>query len=358
MHVTPRSSLKRISCLFIVGLIKLQIACSFLIANHLQSGHDVKITTIRRYDSPERANTVEKVKTAIPRNILGPPELLRSLKIGEHLNAFRRGRDDTNMDFKIERVAYGPDVFVLRNFLTESECSEIQSIAKRSNMGEAETVTQDDFSSRKNCNVAWINSTETSLVNNLVSATANLLLSKEVLSHPSAGVEDLQVLEYKTGGEYVLHHDGEPRVLTVIYYINGVGGTWFPLARTSNNENNDPCFQRNIDEDAMEERFMNARKQPMNKEQALDLGGGSNPGEDGGGLLVKGVGNTKSQENENIAWISKGDAVAFYNYLDDGSGRLNWRAIHGGLPTEEKDGSKWIANHWFRVNQLDTQNRN
>ena len=34
----------------------------------------------------------------------------------------------------------------------------------------------------------------------------------------------------QTGGEFVLHHDGEPRTLTIIYYLNGVGGTWLPLA--------------------------------------------------------------------------------------------------------------------------------
>ena len=36
--------------------------------------------------------------------------------------------------------------------------------------------------------------------------------------NPTAGVEDLQVLKYDVGGEFVLHHDGEPRILTVIYY--------------------------------------------------------------------------------------------------------------------------------------------
>ena len=52
----------------------------------------------------------------------------------------------------------------------------------------------------------------------LVSSTAQTLLSDGILSSEDAGVEDLQVLKYDVGGEFVLHHDGEPRVLTVIYY--------------------------------------------------------------------------------------------------------------------------------------------
>lgn len=77
---------------------------------------------------------------------------------------------------------------------------------------------------------------------------ANLFLSSGVRSNPSASVEDLQVLRYGVGGEFVLHHDGDPRILTVVYYLNGVGGTWFPLARTSDAvEGEDQCAYGNAD---------------------------------------------------------------------------------------------------------------
>ena len=38
------------------------------------------------------------------------------------------------------------------------------------------------------------------------------------MSDQKAGVEDLQVLRYDIGGEFVLHQDGQNRILTVIYY--------------------------------------------------------------------------------------------------------------------------------------------
>ncbi len=145
--------------------------------------------------------------------------------------------------------------------------------------------------------------------------------------------------------------------------MNGVGGTWIPLARTCNDENKDPC--EDMDHDAMEYGFQRTRKMegpgsPQNKAQALDLGKDLKPGLDG--ILVKGKNITFNDGDErfdrnryshrHVAWIEQGDALAFYNYCDDGSARLNWRSLHSGLPTTAEDGEKWIANHWFRVNDL------
>lgn len=137
----------------------------------------------------------------------------------------------------------------------------------------------------------------------------------------------------------------------MIPIVNGVGGTWFPLALTSH----DPCD--NMNQEELEEKFISSRKtnnsDPQNKAEALKLGQGFKPGEQG--LLVKGIQGvvcTPTSENPNVAWIKKGDAIAFYNYKNDGSGRLNWRALHTGLPTSKNDGEKWIANHWFRLGLL------
>mmetsp|Transcript_18804 Transcript_18804/g.40928 ORF Transcript_18804/g.40928 Transcript_18804/m.40928 type:complete len:433 (+) Transcript_18804:145-1443(+) len=340
------------------------------------------------------------VKLAVPPGILGPPEPLRSLKVGQYLNAFRTtshyqhdgddGDDETatatafetkKVQFTIERMARTPDVFHLRNFVTQFECACIQSAALDfGTMENAGTVTEGDTTSRKNCSVAWIsspnnnsnNSTSSSSSNaavissNLVSSTANIFLSRDVMSQPSAGVEDLQVLRYGTGGEFVHHHDGEPRVLTVIYYINGVGGTWFPLACTSDDggDGGDSGDSGGATEDDVRKRRV-----PMNKAQALNLVKGLQPGKHG--LLVKGtvrrdVAHSKDTHNNNdcddvryeeeinehVAWVDQGDAIAFYNYKDDGSARLDWTALHCGLPTTEEEGTKWIANHWYGVNSL------
>ncbi|GFH47273.1 hypothetical protein CTEN210_03748 [Chaetoceros tenuissimus] len=306
--------------------------------------------------------STQDVDTVIPRDILGPPEPLKNLQIGQKIDAFRRILESsTSMErlanFTIERVSYTPDAFVMHNFLTESECLEIQNSARKAAMTRAETITENDTKSRKNCEVAWLPSSRSeqshqhsNLIPSLVSSVANIFLSPAVLSNPSAGVEDLQVLRYGTGGEFVLHHDGEPRTMTVIYYLNGVGGTWFPLARTSNDVNEDPCTNMNTSQ--MDASFYKTRSQPQNKQSALDLGKDFQPRSHG--LLVEGGRSSEEDSpiNQHVASIKQGDALVFYNYCDDGSGRLNWRALHAGLPTAEEDGEKWIANHWFRVNDL------
>ena len=42
----------------------------------------------------------------------------------------------------------------------------------------------------------------------------------------------------------------------------------------------------------------------------------------------------------------KGDAVAFYNYLDDGSAQVDRLSLHAGLPAP---GEKSVAALWYHV---------
>ena len=288
-------------------------------------------------DADAFATNAKQQQTVIPPGILGPPEPLESLKVGNTLNAFRfvAASDDDDaidpqkVDFSIERVANSPNIFILRNFLTSSECNQIQTLAEEGGMKTAETITKGDTSSRKNCSVAWVPSSGpfgSSLVSGLVSSTANIFLSDAVKSHPSVCVEDMQILKYGVGGEFVHHQDGDARVLTVIYYINGVGGTWFPLADREDGE------------------------VPRNKAGVMKLVENFEPGKHG--IFVKGTSSNSEQEEsstKHTVYVNKGDAVAFYNYRDEGSAQLDWAALHCGSPT---DGTKWIANHWFRLNDL------
>ena len=103
-----------------------------------------------------------------------------------------------------------------------------------------------------------------------------------------------KVLQYTPDG----HHDGQSRILTVIYYLNGVGGTYgFPLAQTSDEVSSSSSRDY----------------EPRNKKQALDIGKDLEPGKDG--LLIKGGSNNEIREDaheENVAHIKMGDALAFY----------------------------------------------
>jgi hypothetical protein len=177
--------------------------------------------------------------------LIGTPNTIKQLQSGGlPTKAYRKNvaiQDNITLpssNFTIERVSNSPDVFILRDFLSNYECDSIINFANNnSTMTNAETITDSDLSSRKKCKVAWLPSSSSassspsssvthenvpfslvSIISNLVSSTATLLLSQEVLKDPTASVEDLQVLKYDLGGEFVLHHDGEPRILTVIYY--------------------------------------------------------------------------------------------------------------------------------------------
>ena len=78
-----------------------------------------------------------------------------------------------------------------------------------------------------------------------------------------------------------------------------------------------------------------------NKKQSLDIVKDLEPGKDG--LLIKGGNNSEIREDahDNVAHIKMGDALAFYNYKDNGSAsEFDWNAIHCGLPTTEEDGDK------------------
>lgn len=307
---------------------------------------------------------------------LGPPDALKDLRMeDEPLHAFRRTttriQNTTTMqipipetvihNFTIHRLAHDPDIFLLQNYLTTYECHEVyKHVQEQTIMTPAETVTANDYQSRTFCQVSWIPSSgpqKSNVVSNIMASTAHLLLSKSILHHPSAGVEDLQVLKYTTGGEFVLHHDGEPRILTVIYYLNGVAGTWFPLAQTKNERDTTTTTTTETDDWDVEQQFQQTRRDPWNKQQALDFGKDFVPGKNG--VLVRSSTGLPSKTNsdnfenprdEHVVMVEPGDAIAFYNYRNDNTGRLNWRALHTGLPTNATE--KWIANHWFRVNDL------
>ena len=103
-----------------------------------------------------------------------------------------------------------------------------------------------------------------------------------------------------------MHHDGNARALTVLYYLNGVGETWLPLA--------------------------DAPPRPKNGEDAMARAATLDPDTDG----------------VRVTAPAAGDALAFFS-LDDTDGSYDWSAVHRALPST---GEKWVANHWFRIGGL------
>ena len=157
----------------------------------------------------------------------------------------------------------------------------------------------------------------------------------------------MQVLKYRPGGEFELHLDASSlyagqgyagqgdthRVLTVLLYLNGVGGTWFPLATADSSDagaragGGDGARRAAPGEPPSQLAAITAEYNLLMA--AIEAARSRVPGRDG--LLAN---------------PSKGDAVAFYNYVDDGSGDLDRTALHAGLPSPSE---KSVAALWYGV---------
>lgn len=254
---------------------------------------------------------------------------------------------------RVERISIDPPVFVLRNAITPEECLHIRASAASTNaaMEDAMTVSDGDAlaheRARKHSRVTWLENDRPSI--EAIARRAHGVFLNGMPFHATRGIEPLQVVHYhREGGEYANHHDGEGRLLTVLYYLNGVGATWFPLAG------------RSLPHEEIR-NLMEARHACL----------GKSPGKSG--VLVtcqdKCEDQTSNESVSNhIARVNEGDAVAFYSYRVDGS--MNWKAFHSGLPVTGDDliadasthhhsnnveGSananilrgKWIANHFY-----------
>lgn len=225
----------------------------------------------------------------------------------------------TNLDspqaFSMERLSSRPPIFLLRNFLSGRECKSIQN---QEDMEHAQTLNGQGSTARPNCKVSWVDTWD-----DVAQDVATFCFDDSFeRDHGGMWVEKLQVLRYSREGKYVLHHDGHDRLLTCLYYLNGVGGTWFPLANSS-------CS-------------------PTTREEALYLSERCVPGRDG--LLL--TDDTTIEQTSNVVHVQAGDAVVFYNYqmnpYERGAGAVpDWKSLHAGLPTRSEE--KWIANHWFHI---------
>eukprot|EP00956_Cyclotella_meneghiniana_P005540 scaffold7120_cov49-Cyclotella_meneghiniana.AAC.6 len=140
--------------------------------------------------------------------------------------------------------------------------------------------------------------------------------------------EDVQVAKYDAAGSFDYHHDGYSRFLTVLIYLNGVGGTYFPFA------NSETCH--NITDEASAVNA--ARKRAVGKDGLLLVG------KEGVEPYVSSLENVTSKS---VVEIQGGDAIAFYSYKP--SGEKDWNALHCSLSVPEE---KWISTCWSRSEAL------
>ena len=252
---------------------------------------------------------------------LGLPTALAALPPRGSLTAHR----PDGASVRCERVSGTPWLFHLRGLLSDAEAEHIMARAQETEV--LEPMTAGRTAGRQRCSLRLLPPADDPVLRRINRDVAELLLSAEARAAPGGGVEDLQVLCYEEGGSYTLHYDaspGTPRALTVLYFLNGEGSTWFPLAH------DDP-----------------AARPPRNRAEAIALSEGCVPARDGAG-------------DGAVLSPQRGDAIAFYNLLDDGGaggdgssavgggkqGSVDLRTLHAGLPAARR---KWIASHWFRL---------
>lgn len=295
-------------------------------------------------------------------NPLGPPLCIASLAVGEvHSIPLLLPEWPEQQPLRVIRLSRNPDIFLLQNLLASDEqrMSLIQT-AKAKGLKAAGTRKSEDNSVRKDSYLAWINPNENILdevtqsagdtAQDMMDVAKTLFVHESLLTVDEPGYfspEEVQVAMYDEGGCFDLHHDGSNRFLTVITYLNGVGGTYFPFAQTSGAD------------------IGTAPVIKMEGNGAEALSAAAVPGKDG--LLIAGKEwNCESCSSASVppgavVRIQPGDAVAFYNYHlgQDQAGEdvvlcpetdvKEWRALHASLATPRE---KWIATNWFRSDNL------
>lgn len=323
-------------------------------------------------DAVSYCNEEDHTSAAEHGSSFGPPGPIRDVLPSQSLTLNLLDTFQTPFETTITRISSRPHAFLLRNYLTETERHTILWEASSSpDRQPAETAKS--AAGRSNCSVCWLPNHPTGgnrVPMSIARRTSKLLLHPAVPnSGNGAGVESLQVLRYGEGGQYVLHHDAgdyQNRVLTVIYYLNGVGGTFLPLAKL---DQEDECLPQKH-----HHASIGIPAPPRTKEEALEMAEGLKPGMHGVcvGNSNEGVHGERDDSNKHFVSIRPGDAFAFYNFQDSGGQGgsrtmgadsiekatypeqrppLEWHALHAGLPTDGSSPEKWIATNWFHAGE-------
>ena len=258
-----------------------------------------------------------------PRGVLGPPPPFDGLAVGLQLVRISRECVLTGerVDFEVVRRASRPACFQLRGLVSLAECDHLIAAADAIGMEPATTAGGEQTDDgRRSCGVAWLPIDSDAVAASLCGELGQLFLQPEVLEPAdwaSGGRwENMQCLQYLPGGEFLPHYDANERmhrILTVLLYLNGEGETWFPLAL----------------QDASDPQVLANAKAPRQATLAAAVNGQLDSSHDGL-LLCPG----------------KGDAVAFYNLLDDGSLQIDQLSLHAGLPASVE---KRIATLWYHL---------
>ena len=293
-------------------------------------------TLERQHAMDEDTNTNQERRNSDSINPLGPPDSISSLCVGESIHSYGKN---------VTRISTSPDIFLIKDLISSEDRKTLIQAAQHQGMNVAGTRSSGKNTVRKNSYLTWIDPYSIESSNGASASVARDIISKslcfthDVMKNLINNVEkmdfcfaeDLQVAKYDKGGRFDYHHDGFSRYLTVLSYLNGVGGTYFPYGNMS-----DELVERNftISEDGVS--VMSFKKQFERCGVLIAGKEGSDP------YLKSSYVNPKS-----TVYIKEGDAVAFYSFTEGGEKDL--RQLHCSLPVPEE---KWIATCWFRSDAL------
>lgn len=289
--------------------------------NRLQTSRDSSSETVSIEKQPSRENSIDYLR----RVSVKPPSQLQALFVGETLSL--QGTPVT-----ITRVAQNPDIFVMRNFLPPEDCQRLITEALKTGMETAETKTG-QTAHRSKSSVGWIPHGVLDVADFMTSFCMNMFVNEEILE--STGMvepENLQIANYEVGGRFDVHHDGWDRSVTVLTYLNGVAGTWFPFAVTNKHPRKD------FDDEKPPKIVFDG-----------SMTEGKSPGVDG---LFVGDKSLIEQSADlevgpKVVSLSTGDSIVFYNYEYNDemkSSIMAWRSLHAGMLAPKE---KWIATNWI-----------
>jgi len=252
---------------------------------------------------------------------LGPPSDLSDLAVGNTVFS-EVGREH------ITRLSRSPDIFLVKDLIPAGDRRTLMRAAADQGMTAAGTRNSDANTVRKNSQLAWIEMRDVGDGDDAARAASvawdAIVKSKDCFSHEAMddGVnnfERMQVAKYDKGGWFDYHHDGFSRYLTVITYLNSVGGTYFPFGDMGGSR--DGCDFTNEDE-------------------ARDAGkcGILIVGEEGEESYLNSTSSAPSVNPKTIVDIEAGDTVAFYSRCPDGG--EDSRSLHCSLTVPQE---KWIS---------------
>ena len=223
---------------------------------------------------------------------------------------------------EMECISERPLIFVVKNILTTNEC---RIIAERAEplllmshvMGGDGNATVGSYRSSRN---AWLPANDAVLPRLQQRLAALLRVDEKILGQK---LEELQVVKYDDGGQFLPHHDSsgfQTRIATALLFLNTVdegsgGETYFPFAPATR-QSNDAIFNSKTTEESI-------------RDALASISDGSAVT----GLRVRPV---------------AGTCLLFFNHLLRDGGYLDTAAVHAGLPVA-LGSSKLIANYWITI---------